>query len=59
MARGQQIGLSGASGEWVGEFPHLHFDLNLVILPKIDVYRDINNSDTLSFWTVDNKPQYP
>ncbi len=59
VTRGQQIGLSGASGEWVGKFPHLHFDLNLMILPKIDVYRDINNSDTLSFWTVDNKPQYP
>lgn len=59
VSRGQQIGFSGASGEWVGKFPHLHFDFNLMILPKIDVYRDITNSETLSFWTIDNKPQYP
>ena len=57
--RGQQIGLSGATGEWVGTLPHLHFELNIMILPGIDPYRDITNPESIGFWTVDNNPQYP
>ncbi|MFC1905408.1 M23 family metallopeptidase [Chloroflexota bacterium] len=59
VERGQQIGLSGASGKWVGKLPHLHFDLSEMTLPRIDIYRDITNPSSLSYWTVDNKPQYP
>lgn len=59
VTRGQQIGSSGATGEWVGKFPHLHFDLSEVILPRIDIYRDITNPESFSYWTVDNNPQYP
>jgi hypothetical protein len=59
VTRGQQIGLSGATGEWVGKFPHLHFDLAEMILPRVDIYRDITNPGSLSYWTIDNKPQYP
>lgn len=59
VSRGQQIGSSGATGEWVGKFPHLHFDLSEMILPRIDIYRDIINPESLSYWTVDNNPQYP
>ena len=59
VLRGQRIGLSGSTGEWLGQFPHLHFELNVMILPSIDVYRDVTNPESVSYWTVDNSPQYP
>ncbi|MFC1846225.1 peptidoglycan DD-metalloendopeptidase family protein [Chloroflexota bacterium] len=59
VIRGQRIGSSGATGEWVGQFPHAHFELNVMILPSIDVYRDITDPESTSYWTVDNNPQYP
>ena len=59
VLRGQQIGSSGATGEWVGTLPHLHFELNMTIFPGIDPYRDITNPESIGYWTLDNKPQYP
>jgi murein DD-endopeptidase MepM/ murein hydrolase activator NlpD len=59
VTRGQRIGLSGSTGEWAGKFPHLHIDLSETLLPRIDIYRDITNPESISYWTVDNKPQYP
>jgi murein DD-endopeptidase MepM/ murein hydrolase activator NlpD len=59
VLRGQQIGLSGETGEWVGTLPHLHFELNITILPGVDPYRDITNPESTGYWTLNNKPQYP
>jgi murein DD-endopeptidase MepM/ murein hydrolase activator NlpD len=66
VPRGQIIGLSGGTG-LTGPHPpsqieHLHFALYDATEgrqhpPEIDPYRDVLDSGSLGYWTVDNNPQ--
>jgi murein DD-endopeptidase MepM/ murein hydrolase activator NlpD len=62
LQRGQVIGLSGNSGiiRWSSGLipPHLHITLWVDGLPT-DLYRPLNQSDTVSYWIKDNEPHFP
>lgn len=59
VSKGQVIAKSEDTG--ISSEPHLHFRYAAWTTPQnpIDPYRDLTNSDSLSYWTVDNNPQYP
>ena len=64
VTRGYMIG----SADRTGDFPkcelyaHLHFQLDIGGIGwdrRMDPYRDLHDSRSLSYWTKDNDPQYP
>jgi len=65
VSRGQVIAYSGNTGA-LSKGPHLHFQCGGFGQYHADPYRDIYHSkhlswqysNSLSYWTVDNKPQY-
>ena len=72
VCRGQIIGLSGNTGRQSGGFPQVHFDLHRTSPPGgwyyLDPFRYTLELDPLpesfwgssvSYWTVDNTPQFP
>jgi len=59
VTRGQVIGLSGQTGRLSGRNPHLHFQFGGYGTKRLDPYRDLLDQASLSYWTVDNDPQYP
>jgi len=60
VKRGDKIAESGYTGPTRGEEPHLHWSIGGRYESSwIDPYRDVSNPESISYWTVDNKPQYP
>jgi hypothetical protein len=59
VSRGTVIGLSGHTGKLSGKWPHVHFGVYKGGRSMIDPYRDLLSPNSVSLWTVDNKPQYP
>lgn len=59
VSRGDKIGMSGNTGRLVGLNPHLHFQFSDFGTRRVDPYRDTTNSQSVSWWTVDNDPRYP
>lgn len=59
VSRGDKIGASGNTGRLVGPNSHLHFQFGGFGLARIDPYRDVNDPDSVNYWTKDNDPQFP
>lgn len=56
VSRGQVIALSGNTGA-LTRGAHLHFQFGGFGQRRIDPYRDVNNPNSISWWTKDNDPQ--
>jgi murein DD-endopeptidase MepM/ murein hydrolase activator NlpD len=50
--------LSGHTGELAGSTPHLHFQFGGKGQRRADPFRNLSDPSSLSYWTVDNGPQY-
>jgi murein DD-endopeptidase MepM/ murein hydrolase activator NlpD len=58
VKRGDIIGLSGRTGEFAPNQPaHLHFQFGGFGQKRIDPYRNVNDPNSISWWTKDNDPQ--
>jgi len=63
VSRGDIIGSADRTGDWPpGEPTHVHFQLDVGgngRNHRLDPYRDLSDSNSISYWTKDNDPQYP